>query len=292
MSRQIPNAGTYRARCSGPVVIYESPKTKALCAALPVMLVAAEGFPCEVAWSGKHTVTIVKGDGTVQQRSLDTLKKVFGWDGLDPFWLSDQDLSEIEFEIVGEHETYQPDPTETDPEPEARLVFKIKWLNAPGESAQMPEAADRKTVLAKFGSKFRALAGGKAITPKPAGAKPTPAAKPEPADQDGDNVDEPTPAPAKATPAKATPAKTSPPAASKTPPGKAKPKAAGGQPRTSTMDECWAKLQEVRPDLADEAALGEVWYRELGEQVPGKENPDVTIQEWGAFMTHLESLAS
>lgn len=263
--RTIPNAGTYPARTNGGIVIYEAP-TGALCAAIPIRL-----HEVDPAWSGKHTMTIAKADGTLQARTIDTLKQLFGWDGLDPFALSDLDTSEAELEIVGEHSTYTPEG-----ETEERLTFKIQWLNVPGEGgAKMPEPAERKSVLAKYAGKFRALAGAGA------GKQATPAATTKPA--------------ATTTTKTAAPVETKKPAAAppkkvSTPPGKAK--SAGGQARTSTMDECWAKLQEQRADLTDEAALGEVWYNMMAASFPGKENADLSIQDWGTFMTEIESLAS
>ena len=163
----LPNPGTYRARANGPAVVYQT-DAGALCLALPVKL---SGEDWE--WTGKHTMTLVKQDGTVQSKTVDTLKKVFAWDGADPFWLEDQDLSATEFDIVGVHDTYTPPDGG-----EQKTVFKIQWLNPPGESGfKMPESADRKSVLAKYGSKFRALSGGaKVATPaaKPAAAKQEP----------------------------------------------------------------------------------------------------------------------
>lgn len=161
---QLPEPGTYAAQLNGGIVIYETDKG-ALCAALPIKI---DG------WNGKHTMTIVKADGTVQQRTVQTLKDVFSWDGADPFWLSDNDLSACEFEIVGVHEDYDKDG-------ETKTGFKIQWLNpvGGGGGTKMPEPADRKTVLAKFGAKLRALSGGKQVVPPKPAAKPAvPPAKP------------------------------------------------------------------------------------------------------------------
>ena len=43
----------------------------------------------ESGFTFKHTLVLVKADGTIQTKTTDTLKAVFGWDGVDPFWLMD-----------------------------------------------------------------------------------------------------------------------------------------------------------------------------------------------------------
>ena len=253
---QLPNAGTHRARLGGQIVIYETGEG-ALCAAIPVAI-QGEGW----VWTGKHTATIVKKDGTIQTKTVDTLKQVFGWDGLDPFWLMDADLSQAEFDVVGEHEEYTPD------EGEPRMQFKIKWLNAPGASGmRMPEAADRKSVLAKFGTQFRALSG----------AKPAAAAKPKATPkQEGEAEPE---LPAAPTP----PKKGSPPAAKKAPG-----KTAGGQPPTATMEEAWQALCTANPKMSEDKQ-GELWYAKLDEMFPGVQPADLSIQQWGQVKLVFES---
>lgn len=254
----IPNPGTYRGRVNGAIVIYES-EGGALCAAVPVIIPSDDW-----QWTGKHTMTIVKKDGTLQSRTIDTLKKVFGWDGQDPFWLQDQDFSAVEFDLVGIHDTYTPEGSD-----EAKTIFKIQWMNAPGESGfKMPDSADRKSILAKYGSKFRALSGGKVVTPAARTATQRPAEQEELAP--------------------ASKAKGPAPKASG-PPAPAKRKNTAAQARTSTMEEAWAALSAANPDINDEAVLAEKWYAILEEMFPGKDNGDFTIQEWGTAIEKIES---
>src|SRR6185312_17412055 len=101
MSRQLPAPGDYRAKANGPIIIYET-DSGALCAAIPVVLTNSD-----VPWSGKHTVTLASRDGTIQTKNIENLKKVFGWNGQDPFWLAFEDdgatprnFSETEFELA------------------------------------------------------------------------------------------------------------------------------------------------------------------------------------------------
>jgi hypothetical protein len=135
--------GTYKANTNGQIVIYETEKG-ALCAAIPCRTESGVDI--------KHTMTLVKQDGTVQDKTITTLKVVFGWDGQDPFWLADNDQFDKPFEIVIENENQVADNGEQ------RTISKIKWLNPiGGMGMKMPEMADRRSVLAKYGAKFRAL---------------------------------------------------------------------------------------------------------------------------------------
>ena len=65
---EVPQEGKYICRLNDQMVIYEA-STGSLCGAMP----------CEMVESGyrfKHTVVLVKADGTVQTKTVDTLKAV------------------------------------------------------------------------------------------------------------------------------------------------------------------------------------------------------------------------
>ena len=143
---EIPQEGKYVCKLNGPMVIYEA-STGSLCAAVPSVMVDS-GF------TFKHTMVLVKADGTIQTKTTDTLKSVFGWDGVDPFWLMDHSedggaMRAVEFEIVGGPETGD----------KGGQYFKSQWLNPLGGGMKTPQAANRQSVLAKYGNKFAALAG-------------------------------------------------------------------------------------------------------------------------------------
>jgi hypothetical protein len=153
---EIPQEGKYVCKLNGQLVIYEA-STGSLCGAVPCVVVDS-GF------TFKHTLVLVKADGTIQTKTTDTLKAVFGWDGADPFWLMDNSLDggamrAVEFEIVGGPETGD----------KGGQYFKSQWLNPLGGGVKTPMAADRRSVLAKYGTKFQALAG---VTAKAAPASP------------------------------------------------------------------------------------------------------------------------
>ena len=167
---EIPQEGKYVCKLNGQLVIYEA-STGSLCGAVPCVMVDS-GF------TFKHTLVLVKADGTIQTKTTDTLKAVFGWDGVDPFGLMDNSVDggamrDVEFEIVGGPETGD----------KGGQYFKSQWLNPLGGSMKTPAAADRRSVLAKYGSKFQALAGvtatpGKSAAPTAPKAPPVPKSAP------------------------------------------------------------------------------------------------------------------
>ena len=163
---EIPQEGKYVCKLNGPMVIYEA-STGSLCAAVPSVMVDS-GF------TFKHTMVLVKADGTIQTKTTDTLKAVFGWDGVDPFWLMDNSedggsMRAVEFEIVGGPETGD----------KGGQYFKSQWLNPLGGGMKTPQAANRQSVLAKYGNKFQALAGvGAKSAPAVPKAPPVPKAAP------------------------------------------------------------------------------------------------------------------
>ena len=163
---EIPQEGKYVCKLNGQLVIYEA-STGSLCGAVPCVMV-------ESGFTFKHTLVLVKADGTIQTKTTDTLKAVFGWDGVDPFWLMDNSedgrpMRAVEFEIVGGPETGD----------KGGQYFKSQWLNPLGGGMKTPAAADRRSVLAKYGSKFAALAGAStAPTAKPAPCRAESAACP------------------------------------------------------------------------------------------------------------------
>ena len=225
---EIPNEGKYVCKLNGQLVIYEA-STGSLCGAVPCVMVDS-GF------TFKHTLVLVKSDGTIQTKTTDTLKAVFGWDGVDPFWLMDNSVEggpmrDTDFEIVGGPETGD----------RGGQYFKSQWLNPLGGGMKTPAAADRRSVLAKYGSKFQALAG--TATTTPAKVPATPAAKSPPVPKV---------------------APTAPPP---------------GAP-TATMEEAWATLNEAQAGKPAEA-IEKLWFDTIARLFPNKSNTDLKPHEWG-----------
>lgn len=229
---EIPQEGKYVCKLNGQLVIYEA-STGSLCGAVPCVMV-------ETGFTFKHTLVLVKADGTIQTKTTDTLKAVFGWDGADPFWLMDNSedggpMRSVEFEIVGGPETGD----------KGGQYFKSQWLNPLGGGMKTPAAADRRSVLAKYGSKFAALAGvassattGKSASPGvpkiPTVPKPAPVAPPP-----------------------------------------------SGPPQgAATMEEAWAALNEAQAGKPGDV-IEKVWFDTIARLFPNKSNTDLKPHEWG-----------
>ena len=64
---EIPQEGKYVSKLNGQLVIYEA-STGSLCGAVPCVMV-------ESGFTFKHTLVLVKADGAIQTKTIDTLKK-------------------------------------------------------------------------------------------------------------------------------------------------------------------------------------------------------------------------
>ena len=226
---EIPQEGKYVCKLAGQLVIYEA-QTGSLCAAVPCAMV-------ESSFTFKHTCVLIKADGTLQTKTTDMLKTVFGWDGVDPFWLMDHSVEEgalraAEFEIVGGPETGD----------KGGQYFKSQWMNPLGGGMKTPAAANRQSVLAKYGSKFRALAG---VSQK--------------ADERGQKA-----------------ATTPPPP----PVPKAPPLSPPSGAAEATMDEAWAALNEANPGK-EAGVVEKLWFDTIARLFPNKSNSDLKPHEWG-----------
>jgi hypothetical protein len=240
---EIPQEGKYICKLNGQLVIYEA-STGSLCGAVPCVMVGS-GTPAYEGFTFKHTLVLVKADGTIQTKTTDTLKAVFGWDGVDPFSLMDNSVDggamrDVEFEIVGGPETGD----------KGGQYFKSQWLNPLGGGMKTPAAADRRSVLAKYGSKFQALA----VAAAPAAKVPAAAPKAPPV----------------------------PKAAPSAPPP-------GGPPQgaTATMEEAWAALNEAQVGKPAEA-IEKLWFDTIARLFPNKSNTDLKPHEWGKLKAEFK----
>ena len=234
---EVPQEGKYVSKLNDQMVIYEA-STGSLCGAMPCVMI-------ESGYTFKHTVVLVKADGTVQTKTMDTLKTVFGWDGLDPFWLMDNSVDGgpmrlVDFEVVGGPETGD----------KGGIYFKSKWLNPLGGGMRTPAAADRRSVLAKYGTKFQALAGTAAMAGKSVNGRHVP----------------PVPSGAQGTARPTTP-----------PPGTA----------TATMEEAWSALNEAQTGKPAEA-IEKLWFDTIARLFPNKSNTDLKPHEWGKLKAEFE----
>ena len=256
---EIPNEGKYICKLNGQLVIYEA-STGSLCGAVPCVVVAppANSPADAVGFTFKHTLVLVKADGTIQTKTTDTLKAVFGWDGVDPFALMDNSVDggamrDVEFEIVGGPETGD----------KGGQYFKSQWLNPLGGSMKTPAAADRRSVLAKYGNKFAALAG--------AGGQ-----KSEGRSQ---NVSGGTPSTTRETRVLPVPSGAQRTARPTVPPP-------SGPPQGATMEEAWGTLNEATPGKSP-VDVEKIWFDTIAKLFPNKSNTDLKPHEWGKLKTEF-----
>jgi len=217
-------------------------------------------------------------DGTLNEKTIESLKEVFGWDGRDPFWLQDSAaaLAEIPVQIILDWETWN-----------NQQRIKLQWLNPYGSTGggDVVQAGDekRRAIGSRLGSKLRAFAGGAlANAPAPTGRPQAPRSTSRPAPPAASKSTAPPPTtPPPATPrAAAQPEPPAEPEALPTPPA-----APDGD---STMEAVWgaftAKLEEIAATsgapCTQEAGEKE-WFRILGDLFPGKDLADLTPAEWG-----------
>lgn len=229
--------------------VYESERTGALVCAIQFSL-DNEGYEGKTITAYQ---TLVKGNGELSEMGITACKDVFGWDGQNPGWLMVKDnIMGRPAELVVVNELFANE--------KGRMinVSKVAFMNRPGGANRMlPDNIDSSQLAAKYGAKFRAMAGGTQVTlPKPATpATATPAAAEKPL------------ARTEATPAKP----------------KAPSKAKGMQ---SSMEECWAEFTRQHPVLPQDL-LEEDWFRAL--RIAGyTETAKMTPADWAKFLALLK----
>ena len=224
----LPEPGVWKAKATGPASVYETPAGA---------LMTAIEF--EVPESGARITAylcLASKAGEIQQNNVRSLREAFGWDGADPFWLCDTDLSTAEVEIV----------VELEPDQQGQPRARVKWVNAPGAGrAAIPPQGDRRAILAKYGAKLRAMAGGTPV--KPAAPAPVPPAPKAP------------------------------------PPVPAQPALPGSQ--ESTMLEAWQAFFEASGGKFSETCLTELWYKAIKELAGKSDAGQCTAADWGTIKT-------
>lgn len=165
--------------------IYES-QGGALMAALSFDI-TSEGYEAESITARE---CLGKKDGTISEITYETFKQCFGWSGVDPFELVDAAssgaLKERPVELVIEEETF------TGRDGSQKTGARVRYINPLGGSGRLPECADRGSINAKYGARFRAMSGNTRTTntgvgcpPKPSEAPKAPAARSAPAPTSG-----------------------------------------------------------------------------------------------------------
>jgi hypothetical protein len=201
---------------------------------------------------------LVKTDGNLNTTTIESLKAAFGWDGADPTVLDTMELAPDHLvQITLKEEEYQ-----------GQSRIRVGFVDAADAQPGVRTASDdeRKAIRNKYGSKFRAHAGGTpAAAPKPTSAGPK------------------KPAPAPAGPSAG-------PSAGPKKPAPAKPKAAAAAAATSTQDECWQLFFETTSPGHTEEQVQQQWWRLLAKLFPNKEPDALTPEDWGVVKGQADQI--
>ena len=113
-----------------------------------------------------------KKDGALNTITIDSLKAALGWDGRDPFWLQETDLSEHPVQVKLAFEEYG-----------GKTRLKVQFLNPYGSTGgggvSKADGTTRTAIGNRLGSKLRALAGPGQPAAKPVASPKLPPAKPK-----------------------------------------------------------------------------------------------------------------
>lgn len=210
---------------------------------------------------------LVNAQGVVSTKVVEGICAWSKWDGTDPFWWTDV----ANVDAIGMVEvTLKTAPAYNDP---SKTYQNIEWVNELGHSAKfsggkITESGDKAAIMAKYGAKFKAAFGGKPKAMPTAKAVPT-AKKPAAA------------APA----AKSAPAARPAPKAAPAP----KPKAAAPAAYPDGMDGAnavWDAFGEANKGVK-RADLEERWFAAIDKHSDGKDQADMTGDQWAAVAAEL-----
>ncbi len=114
-----------------------------------------------------------KRDGSLNSITIDSLKAALGWDGRDPFWLQETDLSEHPVQVKLAFEQY-----------DGKTRLKVQYLNPYGSTGgggiTKADESTKTAIRNRIGSKLRAHSGpAQPAAPKPASQPKPPPAKPK-----------------------------------------------------------------------------------------------------------------
>lgn len=225
--------GRYPARATGVASVYENAKGSLVLA----MELYVEGQ------SLKWLTTLATADNGINIKTVERLKSCFGWDGQDFFWFVEHPEAYIERDVEVTVEHRQGDKA---------TFVNIAFVDPPGGSATLPSSGNKASLLAKYGSKLRAISGG-----TPAKAAPT-AAKP--------------------------PVKPPPPAAQVKPPVAASPKSS-----PSNQMAVWGRFTEAHEGKTSDD-ISTLWFELIEQHFPGVDQGDLSPEQWGHLFEQVDHI--
>jgi len=214
-----------------------------------------------------HKEWLERNDGTINDKTINRLRACFPkWDGSIEMLEQGFCVQGVEVQVAVENEQDRQDPD--------KWWTRTRFMDPPGGtsggSAALPNKVNRATLVGKYGSRFRALAGGKQVS-----GFGVPASVEATAGRQGSGGK---PEAEKAGPASA-PQVGPPPAPSRPPAGSPTKDAP-----VSTLDECWDALCKKHPDEFREQVTDR-WFKLLEQIGEGKDQADFGPEEWGRVMS-------
>lgn len=188
-----------------------------------------------------------KKDGSLNSITIDALKAALGWDGREPFWLQETDLSGHAVQLKLAMEEYN-----------GKRRMKVQYLNPFGSTGTggvtKAEGAAKTAIRNRLGSKLRALAGPAQKTAEPAAPPNLPPAKPKAP---------PSPPPAAEAPA---------------------PEPAAAPAPECTMAGAWEEfIKHCSGEKWTQEAVEREWFGILAELFPGKQPDQLSPAEWAVM---------
>lgn len=222
------------------------------------------GNPFDCAKQSKVNYLTSK-DGAVNSKCIEFIRKwAPGWDGVDPYWFSDNDSAN--FIAVGMVSVTLSTKPYTKNDGTTAMWQDIEWVNALGQGggSKPLENADKASIMAKYGAKFRAAAGALPVsTANAPKAVPAGGAAPKAAVPARPPVKAPVPAPNKQKSGYDFP---------------------GGQ---DGMNAVWEKYTDQLPEGTKDAERDEKWFAAVDKFSGGKDQCDMTGEEWGKVAAEL-----
>ena len=202
--------------------------------------------------------SLVNAQGAVNTKVVEGICAWSKWDGTDPFWWTDT----ANVDGIGMVEvTLKTAPAYNDP---SKTYQNIEWVNELGHSAKhsggkITESGDKAAIMAKYGAKFKAAFGGK--------PKAVPTAK---------------------KPASSAPVAKSAPAA------RPAPKASAPAPKSNAAyadgvdgaNAVWDAFSDANKG-AKNADLEERWFAAIDKYSDGKDQADMTGEQWAKVAAEL-----
>ena len=191
---------------------------------------------------------IEKKDGNLNKVQIGMLKDTFAWDGVDPFWFESVNVGDLAgMQVTLKSEVYEN-------EDRIKVAYINPYDSQPRTGVTHADAATRRAIQARIGTKLRASAGASGSTPKP-------------------------------------PAKAKAPTAPPSPPTQAAAPTAPSQVPVSTEAGAWDScVEKGKEDGLAEDAVNGLWWNSIKAVTGGTDTGSLTPEQWGAIHGEIQPI--